>query len=123
MSLILNELLKHLGALIAISSALGATVFYFFYQIYRSRKYHLKELKALGFYQDNTRETMNERTGLKERRVSSKIRVYWQSNKLVFSKYNRALGVKNFEALKPNLESFNSYSVGLIEIVACEVLS
>lgn len=114
MSLIFSELLKHLGALIAVSSAIGATLFYFFYQVYRSRKYHLKELKALGLYQDNTRETMNERTGLKEQRVSSKIRVYWQSNKLIFSKYNRAFGVKNFEALKPNLETLFGKKIELI---------
>jgi len=57
-----------------------------------------------------------EKTGLKERRISSKIKIYWQGNKLIFAKYNRAYGIKNFETLRPNLETlfnikieYNSY--------------
>ena len=69
----ISELLKHKEALITVFSVVGATLFYFSYLIYRGRKYHLKELKALGFYQDETKDVMNEKTGLKERRVSSKI--------------------------------------------------
>ena len=57
---------------------------------------------------------MNEKTGLKERRVSSKIKVYWKGNKLIFSKYNRAYGIKNFENLKPNLETLFGKKIELI---------
>lgn len=109
-----SELLKHTGALVAVSSAVGATLFYFFYRLYRGRKYHLKELKALGLYQDSTKDVMNEKTGLKERRISSKIKVYWKNNKLIFSKYNRAYGIKNFENLKPNLETLFGKKIELI---------
>lgn len=109
-----SELLKHTGALVAVSSAVGATLLYFFYSLYRGRKYHLKELKALGLYQDHTKDVMNEKTGLKERRISSKIKVYWKSNKLIFSKYNRAFGIKNFENLKPNLETLFGKKIELI---------
>ena len=78
MSPTVGELLKHKEALITVFSVVGATLFYFFYRLYRGRKYHLKELKALGLYQDNTKDVMNEKTGLRERRVSSKIKVYWK---------------------------------------------
>ena len=114
MSLTVSELLKHKEALIAVFSVVGATLFYLSYRFYRGRKYHLKELKALGLYQDNTKDVMNEKTGLKERRVSSKIKVYWKANKLIFSKYNRAYGIKNFENLKPNLETLFGKKIELI---------
>ena len=110
----ISELLKHKEALITVFSVVGATLFYLLYQVYRSRKYHLKELKALGLYQDDTKDVMNEKTGLKERRVSSKIKVYWKRNKLIFSKYNRAYGIKNFEGLKPNLETLFGKKIELI---------
>ena len=114
MSPTVGELLKHKEALITVFSVVGATLFYFFYRLYRGRKYHLKELKALGLYQDNTKDVMNEKTGLRERRVSSKIKVYWKANKLIFSKYNRAYGIKNFENLKPNLETLFGKKIELI---------
>lgn len=110
----ISELLKHKEALITVISVVGATLFYLSYKIYRGRKYHLKELKALGLYQDETRDVMNEKTGLRERRVSSKIKVYWKGNKLIFSKYNRAYGIKNFENLKPNLETLFGKKIELI---------
>lgn len=110
----ISELLKHKEALITVFSVVGATLFYFSYLIYKSRKYHLKELKALGLYQDETKDVMNEKTGLKERRVSSKIKVYWKGNKLIFSKYNRAYGIKNFENLKANLETLFGKKIELI---------
>lgn len=114
MTPILTEVLKHKEALIAVITVVGATLFYYSYQLYRSRKYHLKELKALGLFQDDTKEVMNEKTGLKERRVSSKIKVHWKGNKLIFSKYNRAYGLKNFENLRPNLETLFGKKIELI---------
>jgi hypothetical protein len=110
----ISEILKHKEALIAVFSVVGATLFYISYQIYRGRKYHLKELKALGLYQDETKEVMNDKTGLKERRISSKLKVYWRGNKLIFSKYNRAFGIKNFENLKPNFETLFGKKIELI---------
>lgn len=109
-----SELMKHKEALIAAGSVVGATLYYLTYRIYRSHKYHLKELKALGLYQDETKDVMNEKTGLKERRVSSKLKVYWKGNKLIFSKYNRAYGIKNFENLKQNLETLFGKKIELI---------
>jgi len=114
MSPIISELMKHKEALAAVFSVVGATLLYLIYQIYKARKYHLKELKALGLYQDEIREVMNEKTGLKERRISSKLKVYWKGNKLIFSKYNRAFGVKNFENLKQNLETLFGKKIELI---------
>lgn len=114
MSSLISEFLKHKEALITVTSVVGATLFYLFYRIYRDRKYHLKELKALGLYQDSTKDVMNEKTGLRERRISSKIKVYWKANKLIFSKYNRAYGIKNFESLKPNLETLFGKKIELI---------
>lgn len=114
MSSIISEMMKNKEALAAIFSVVGATLFHLIYQIYKARKYHLKELKALGLYQDETREVMNEKTGLKERRLSSKVKVYWKGNKLIFSKYNRAFGVKNFESLKQNLETLFGKKIELI---------
>lgn len=111
---LLLEMLKHKEALIALVGVVGATLFYVSYHIYRSRKYHLKELKALGFYQDETREFHNEKTGLKERRVSSRIKVYWKGNKLIFSKYNRGYGLKDFENLRSNLETLFNKKIELI---------
>jgi hypothetical protein len=110
----ISEILKHKEALIAVFSVVGATLFYISYQIYRSRKYHLKELKALGLYQDETQEVMNEKTGLKEQRISSNLKVYWKGNKLIFSKYNRAFGIKNFENLKSNFETLFGKKIELI---------
>jgi hypothetical protein len=50
----------------------GVTLFYIAFKIYKNRKYHLKDLKALGFYQDETKEFRNEKTGLKEMRKFSR---------------------------------------------------
>jgi len=108
------EILNHKEALITVLSVIGAILLYSGCQIYRSRKYHLKELKALGLYQDETKEVMNDKTGLKERKVSSKIKVFWKGNKLIFTKYNRALGIKNFENLRPNLETLFGIKIELI---------
>lgn len=114
MKTLLVELLKYKEALITLSGVVGATLLYFSLKIYRSKKYHLKDLKALGFYQDDTKDVRNEKTGLKERRISSKIKIYWRRNKLIFAKYNRAYGLKNFEALRPNLETLFNIKIELI---------
>lgn len=110
----LAEVLKHKEALIAVITVIGATLFYYSYKIYKTQKYHLKELKALGLFQDDTKEIMNDQTGLKERRVSSKIKVCWKGNKLIFSKYNRAYGLKNFDNIRPNLETLFGKKIELI---------
>lgn len=102
-------------ALITIKLLIGATLLIFYIRkIYLSKKYHLKELKALGFYQENTKEIKNEKTGLKDKRVSSSIKVYWSKNLLVFKKYNRAFGVADFEAKKDNLETLFNTKIELI---------
>lgn len=111
----MSEALKHKEALITVLSVMGATLLYFSYRIYRSHKYHLKDLKALGFYRDETKEVRNEKTGLRERRVSSKIKVCWKGNKLIFSKYNRAFSLNDFERLKPNLEILFDKKIELIK--------
>lgn len=109
-----NALMVHKEALITVIAVVGATLLYLMRKLYQSRKYHLKELKALGLYQENTKDVMNEKTGLKERRISSKIKVRWNGNKLVFLKYNRAYGIKNFENLRPNLETLFGKKIELI---------
>ena len=102
-------------ALITIKLLIGATLLIFYIRkIYLSKKYHLKELKALGFYQENTKEIKNEKTGLKDKRVSSSIKVYWSKNLLVFKKYNRAFGIADFEAKKGNLETLFNTKIELI---------
>lgn len=111
---LLLELLKNKEAFITLSGVVGATLLYMFVKIYKARKYHLKDLKALGFYQDETKEVRNEKTGLKERRISSKIKIYWRGNKLIFARYNRAYGLKNFEALRGNLETLFNIKIELI---------
>ncbi len=108
------SLLKHQEALIAGLSVVGAILFFISLKIYKSRKYHLKELKALGLYQDEIKEFKNEKTGLKDRRVSSRIKVYWQKNKLIFSRYNRAFGLSDFERIRPNLETLFDKKIELI---------
>ncbi len=110
----ISTLLKHWEALAIVISVVGATLLNFIITIYKTRKYHLKDLKALGLYRDETKEVQNEKTGLKERRVSSKIKVYWKANKLIFSKYNRAFSLSDFERLKPNLEILFGKKIELI---------
>lgn len=86
----------------------------FIRRIYKSYKYHLKALKALGFYQDEIVEIQNKKTGLKTQRVNSKIKVYWKGSMLIFSQYNLAYSVKDFERLKPNLEGLFNISINRI---------
>lgn len=114
MGSLIQKLLQHKEALVIGISMMGATLFYLSYLYYLSRKYHLKELKALGLYQDNTKEIKNEKTGLRERRVSSKIKVYWKKNKLIFSKYNRSFGVDDFQRLKSKIETLFGKKIELI---------
>ncbi len=114
MNSLLLQLLKNKEAFITLLGVVGATLLYIVLKIYKNRKYHLKDLKALGFYQDDTKEFRNEKTGLKEKRVSSKIKVYWRGNKLIFARYNRAYGIKNFETLRPNLETLFNIKIELI---------
>lgn len=83
-------------------------------KFYRHRKYHLKDLRALGFYRDEVKDVRNEKTGLRERRVSSTVKVFWKKNKLIFSTYNRAFGIADFQRLKPNLETLFNTKIELI---------
>lgn len=111
----ISQNISNKEALITILLLIGATLFFvIFRRIYLSKKYHLKELKALGFYQENTKEVKNEKTGLKDKRVSSSIKVYWKKNLLIFEKYNRALGLDDFKAKKGNLETLFNTKIELI---------
>lgn len=101
---LIQQLFKNKETLVIATAVAGATLLFQLYRIYVGRKYHLKELKALGLYQDNTKEFKNENTGLRERRVSSKIKVYWKKNKLIFVKYNRAYGIDDFEKIRSKLQ-------------------
>lgn len=104
---------KHWEVLTA--SAVGILLLILFgLKFYRHRKYHLKDLRALGFYRDEIKDVKNEKTGLRERRISSSIKVFWKNNKLIFSKYNRAFGLTDFERLKPNLETLFNKKIELI---------
>ncbi len=97
------------------ASAVGLLLLFFSVcKVYRYRKYHLKDLKALGFYRDEVKDIRNEKSGLRERRISSSIKVFWKSNKLVFTKYNRAFGVADFQRLKPNLETLFHTKIELL---------
>ncbi len=108
-----HQIAKHWEVLTA--SAVGSLfLLYLGFKIYIHRKYHLKDLKALGFYRDEVKDVRNEKTGLRERRISSTIKVYWKSNKLIFSKYNRAFGIADFQRLKPNLETLFNKKIELI---------
>lgn len=70
-----------------------------------SRRYHYKELKALGLFRETTKTFTDSISGVvKERIVQSSVKVRWQKNKLVFYRYNLAFSVNQFEALRPNLE-------------------
>jgi hypothetical protein len=70
-----------------------------------SRRYHYKELKALGLFRETTKTFTDSITGVvKERIVQSSVKVRWQKNQLIFYRYNLAFSVNQFEALRPNLE-------------------
>ncbi len=114
MDSLIQQILQNKEALVIATAVAGATLLYLSYSLYINRKYHLKELKALGLYQDNTREFKNEKTGLRERRVSSKIKVYWKKNKLIFAKYNRAYGVDDFEKLRSKIQTLFGKKIELI---------
>lgn len=114
MTSLIQKLLQNKEALVIATAIAGATLLYLLYRLYISRKYHLRELKALGLYQDNTREVKNEKTGLRERRVSSKIKVYWKGNKLIFAKYNRAYGLDDFEKLRSKIQTLFGKKIELI---------
>lgn len=114
MDSLIQQTLQNKEALVIATAVAGATLLYLAYCLYINRKYHLKELKALGLYQDNTREFKNEKTGLRERRVSSKIKVYWKKNKLIFAKYNRAYGVDDFERLRSKIQTLFGKKIELI---------
>ncbi len=85
---------------------LGAiTLFYFGRKLFLQSKYHHKELKALGFFREQTKAFVDPKTGVvRERVVKATLKVRWQQNKLIFSRYNWAFSKNEFERLKPNLE-------------------
>ena len=91
---------------IASGIILGAiALFYFGRKLFIQSKYHHKELKALGFFREQTKTFVDPKTGVvRERIVKASLRVRWQKNKLIFSRYNLSFSQVDFERLKPNLE-------------------
>lgn len=91
---------------IASGVLLGAiALFYFARKLFLQSKYHHKELRALGFFREQTKTFVDPKTGVvRERIVKATLKVRWQKNKLIFSRYNLAFSQVDFERLKPNLE-------------------
>lgn len=85
---------------------LGATaLFYFGRKLFIASKYHHKELKALGFFREQTKTFVDPKTGVvRERIVKSTLKVRWKKNQLIFSRYNLAFSQAEFESKKTNLE-------------------
>ena len=67
---------------------LGAiALFYFGRKFFIQSKYHHKELRALGFFREQTKTFVDPKTGVvRERVVKATLKVRWKKNQLIFSR-------------------------------------
>lgn len=91
---------------IASGVILGAiALFYFGRKFFIQSKYRHKELRALGFFREQTKTFVDPTTGVvRERVVKSSLKIRWKKNQLIFSRYNLAFSQTEFENRKTNLE-------------------
>lgn len=96
----------------ASATGVGICLLLFFTaSVFRKIKYHYKELRELGFFQESKKTFSDPKGVIREKTVKAKIKVYWKGNKLIFSKYNLSFSKKDFEARKENLEHLFSKKI------------
>lgn len=77
--------------------------------LYRKIKNHFRfrksQLKALGVYFEKRKRFTDPNTkAIREKVISSTLKIHQEQNNIVLTKYNPAFAVPDFERLKPNLE-------------------
>jgi hypothetical protein len=96
--------MKLIAMLIALLCGVGLLVF-----LYRKIKNHfrfrLKHLKALGIFHEKRKQFADPQTkAIREKVVSSTIKIRQEESKIILAEYNSAFSVGEFDRLKPNLE-------------------
>jgi hypothetical protein len=77
--------------------------------LYRKIKNHFRfrksQLKALGIYHEKRKRLTDPNTkAIREKVISSTLKIHQEQNNIVLTKYNPAFAIPDFERLKPNLE-------------------
>lgn len=77
--------------------------------LYRKIKNHFRfrknQLKALGIYHEKRKRFTDPTTkAIREKVISSSLKIHQEQNNIVLTKYNPAFAIPDFERLKPNLE-------------------
>lgn len=95
---------KLFAILIALLFGVGLLVF-FYRKIKNHFRFRLKHLKELGiFFENRKRFTESGTKAIREKVISSSLGIHQEKNNIVFTKYNPAMAIPDFERLKPNLE-------------------
>lgn len=95
---------KLFAILIALLIGVGLLVF-----LYRKIKNHFRfrmaHLKELGIYHEKRKRFTDPNTkAIREKVISSTLKIHQEQNNIILTKYNPAFAVPDFERLKPNLE-------------------
>ncbi len=95
---------KLFAILIALLFGVGLLVF-FYRKIKKHFRFRLKHLKELGiFFEKRKWFTEPNTKAIREKVISSTLGIHQEQNNIVFTRYNPAMAIPDFERLKPNLE-------------------
>lgn len=96
--------MKMVALMMASLIAVGLLI-YFYRKITNYFRYRLKYLKALGIYHDRKKRFIDPTTkAIREKVVSSRLKIYQDKNNIVLAEYNPSMAVPDFERLKEHLE-------------------
>jgi hypothetical protein len=95
---------KAIAVMMALLIGVGLLI-YFFRKIRNYFRYRAKDLKALGIYHERKKRFIDPHTKtIREKVISSRLKIYQDKNNIVLAEYNPAMAVLDFERLKENLE-------------------
>jgi hypothetical protein len=91
---------------VMMASLLGVGLLIYLYRKIKNYfRYRLRDLKALGIYHDRKKRFIDPTTkAVREKVISSRLKIYQDKNNIVLAEYNPAMAVPDFERLKENLE-------------------
>lgn len=96
--------MKIIAVMMASLIGVGLLIYYFL-KVKNYFLYRLRDLKALGIYHERKKRFIDPNTKIiREKVISSRIKIYQDKNNIVLAEYNPAMAVPDFERLKGHLE-------------------
>lgn len=96
--------MKVIAVMMALLFGVGLLI-YIYRKVKSYFRHRLRDLKALGIYHDRKKRFIDPHTKtIREKVVSSRLKIYQDKNNIILAEYNPAMAVPDFERLKENLE-------------------